>query len=204
MREAHRGLSIAGSRPSAAERYAGSARVLPFGCREAGIIAMRLIEPAPEWRDAFLEMARDWRSVGDQRYAPAVLNFEGYLRRLDEYRRGEHLPAGRVPSAEFWLEDGEVLLAGLRLRFRLTPELEREGGHIGYDVRPSARRRGYGTQLLALGLVEARARRVWPVLLTANADNVGSIRIIERNGGVFAGEGVSAQTLKPIRRYWIG
>jgi predicted acetyltransferase len=42
------------------------------------------------------------------------------------------------------------------------------------------------------------------VLLTANADNVGSIRIIERNGGVFAGEGVSAQTLKPIRRYWIG
>jgi predicted acetyltransferase len=165
---------------------------------------MRLIEPAPEWQDAFLEMARDWRRVGDQRYAPAVLNFEGYLRRLDECRRGQHLPAGRVPSTEFWLEVGGVLVAGLRLRFRLNLELEREGGHIGYDVRPSARRRGYGTQLLALGLVEARARRVWPVLLTADADNVGSIRIIEKNGGVFAGEAVSAQTLRPIRRYWIG
>ena len=164
---------------------------------------MRLIEPAPEWRDAFLEMARDWRSAGDQRYAPAVFNFEGYLRRLDNQRRGEHLPLGRVPSTEFWLEDGGVLLAGLRLRFRLNPELEREGGHIGYDVRPSARRRGYGTQLLALGLIEARARGIWPVLLTADADNVGSIRIIEKNGGVLAEEAISAQTLKPIRRYWI-
>jgi predicted acetyltransferase len=164
---------------------------------------MRLIEPAPEWRDAFLEMARDWRSAGDQRYAPAVLNFEGYLRRLDNYRRGEQLPPDRVPGTEFWLEHGGVLLAGLRLRFRLNFELEREGGHIGYDVRPSARRRGYGTQLLALGLVEARARGIWPVLITADADNIGSIRIIEKNGGVLAEEAISVQTLKPIRRYWI-
>jgi predicted acetyltransferase len=165
---------------------------------------VRLIEPAPEWRDAFLEMARDWRGAGDQRYAPGVLNFEGYLRRLDHYRRGEHLPPARVPGMEFWLEEAGVLLAGLRLRFRLNLELEREGGHIGYDVRPSARRRGYGTQLLARGLIEARARGIWPVLLTADADNVGSIRIIEKNGGVFADEVISVQTLKPVRRYWIG
>ena len=165
---------------------------------------MRLIEPALEWRDAFLDMARDWRGVGDQRYAPAVLNFEGYLRRLENYRRGEHLPPGRVPSTEFWLEHGGVLLAGLRLRFRLNVELEREGGHIGYDVRPSARRCGHGTELLALGLVEARARGIWPVLLTVDADNLGSIRIIEKNGGRFADEVISEQTLEPVRRYWIG
>ena len=50
---------------------------------------------------------------------------------------------------------------------------------------------------------EARARGIWPVLLTADADNLASIRVIEKNGGVLADEAISVQTLKPIRRYWI-
>ncbi len=59
----------------------------------------------------------------------------------------------------FWLvRDGCRVLAQSSLRHHLTPALERFGGHIGYVVRPSERRQGYGTLLLALTLASARAR----------------------------------------------
>ena len=89
------------------------------------------------------------------------------------------------------------------MRARLTPALTDEGGHVGYDVRPSLRRRGYGTRLLQLGLAEAQARGIRPVLITCDADNLGSIAVIERNGGVLSDEALSPRSGKLMRRFWV-
>jgi predicted acetyltransferase len=164
---------------------------------------MRLVIPAVQWRDAFLEMARECEAAGDERYALALRDFEAYLDSVEERRRSENLPEGRVPSTEFWLEDDGQIVGCARLRFRLTPELENEGGHIGYDVRPSKRRLGYGTALLRLALVEARAIGIARVRVTCDEDNVGSITVVERNGAALAGRGVSTETGRTIRHYWI-
>jgi len=164
---------------------------------------MRLVTPSTQWQSAFLEMARECKAAGDHRYALAVADFNAYLRRVETGRRGEGLPEGWVPGAEFWLEHDGTIVGCVRLRLGLTPDLEDEGGHVGYDVRPSARRRGYGTTLLRLVLIEARALGIERVRVTCDADNLGSIRVIERNRGVFAGSGVSKETGKTVRRYWI-
>lgn len=165
---------------------------------------MRLVIPAVQWQQAFLEMAGEYADTGDDRYALALRDFDAYLRRIEMNRRGEDLPEGWAPSAEFWLEDDGRIVACARLRFSLTPDLEHEGGHIGYDVRPSMRRRGYGTVLLRLALAEARAIGIERVRITCDADNVGSIKVIERNGGTLAGSGVSKRTGRVVRQYWIG
>jgi predicted acetyltransferase len=81
--------------------------------------------------------------------------------------------------------------------------LEEEGGHIGYDVRPSERRQGYGTLLLRLTLNQARALGLKRVLVTADTPNVASWRIIEKNGGVLHTEALSQQTGGLLRKYWI-
>ncbi len=163
---------------------------------------MRLVTPSVQWRSAFLEMGRECESAGDDRYALALRDFEAYLRKVAAGRRSED-PEGWVPGAEFWLEEGGQIVACARLRLGLTPYLENEGGHIGYDVRPSMRRRGYGTALLRLVLVEARALGIQRVRVTCDDDNVGSIKVIERNGGSLAGYGVSMATGKTVRQYWI-
>ena len=119
-------------------------------------------------------------------------------------RQGGNLPLGWVPGTEFWLEHDDAIVGCVRIRLRLTRELEDEGGHIGYDVRPSMRRRGYGTELLRLALIETRALGIERVRITCDDDNVGSIKIIERNGGVLDGHGVSRESGKLVRRYWIG
>jgi predicted acetyltransferase len=61
-------------------------------------------------------------------------------------------PPGHVPSTSMWGVEGEEYLGRLTIRHRLTPSLLTVGGHIGYDVRPSARRRGHATAMLALAL----------------------------------------------------
>jgi predicted acetyltransferase len=164
---------------------------------------MRLVTPSAQWRSAFLEMARECDAAGERRYALALRDFDAYLQKVEVGRRGQDLPQGWVPGAEFWLEHRGHIVACARLRLELTPDLENEGGHVGYDVRPSMRRLGHGTALLRLVLAEARALGIERVRVTCDDDNIGSVKVIERNGGVLAGLGVSKQTGKPVRQYWI-
>ncbi|HEY8238695.1 MAG TPA: GNAT family N-acetyltransferase [Candidatus Limnocylindrales bacterium] len=97
-------------------------------------------------------------------------------------------PAGFVPDTELWLVDGKAWLGRVAVRHRLTPNLLEMGGHIGYDVRPSARRRGHATAMLREALVVARDLGIGPALVTCDVGNVGSRAVIERNGGVLEDE----------------
>jgi predicted acetyltransferase len=69
-----------------------------------------------------------------------------------------------------------------------TDYLKEYAGHIGYSVRPSLRRRGYATQMLALALEKCRAFGVPVVRLGCYASNEASIRTIEANGGTLVEE----------------
>jgi predicted acetyltransferase len=170
--------------------------------RGKGVV--KLLDPSNDKKAAFQRMAQDWRDHDTDRYGLALDDFDAYLARVERFRDTAQIPVGWVPGAEFWLEDdaGEIV-ACVRLRFWLTPSLEVEGGHIGYDVRPSSRGRGFGTAALRLVLPEARHRGLERVRLTVDSDNLPSIRIIERNGGILAGEAISRKTGKPIKQYWI-
>ncbi|WP_067455107.1 GNAT family N-acetyltransferase [Actinomadura macra] len=106
-------------------------------------------------------------------------------------------PEGFVPSTALWWVEGDEFLGGLSIRHRLTPWLRDVGGHIGYDVRPSARRRGHGTAMLRAALPLAAELGIDPALITCDEDNVGSRRVIEANGGVLEDRrGVKL-------RYWV-
>jgi len=164
---------------------------------------VRLVQPSAQWQSAFLEMVRDFESAGDTRYSLALRDFDAYLRKIETGRRSRDLPDGWVAGTEFWMERDGQIVACARLRFTMTPDLEHEGGHIGYDVRPSMRRHGYGTALLRLALAEARRLGIQRVRITCDDDNAGSIKVIERNGGTLDGFGTSKRTGKKVRQYWI-
>jgi predicted acetyltransferase len=97
-------------------------------------------------------------------------------------------PDGYVPSTSLWWVDGEQYLGRLAIRHRLTPHLLEAGGHIGYDVRPTARRRGHATAMLRAALPVARDLGIESALLTCDADNVASRKVIEHAGGVLEDE----------------
>jgi predicted acetyltransferase len=127
-----------------------------------------------------------------------------YVQRLEERRRGEHLPPGYVPSTFLFAFDGPRIVGRLSIRHELNARLLRLGGHIGYAVVPEFRRRGYATAMLEYALGLARHELgLSRVLLTCDDDNAASIRVIEKCGGVLE-DVVSGPDLDtPKRRYWI-
>ena len=96
---------------------------------------------------------------------------------------------------------GDQWIGKLTLRTALDERFLRSGGHIGYEIRPSQRRHGYGTALLRLGLEKARERGLRRVLLTCTETNIGSRKIIEANGGLLE-NAVLVDGVKKLR-YWI-
>lgn len=131
---------------------------------------------------------------------------EALLRTAD---LSEDLTDDLVPATNLWIVEGDAYLGAIQLRYRLNPFLTEIGGHVGFGVRPSARRRGLAR--LALDAVLARARRLGMsrLLLTCDDTNTGSARTIGGCGGVL--EGIrqpdhfsrSHGFHRPLRRYWI-
>jgi predicted acetyltransferase len=97
-------------------------------------------------------------------------------------------PEGFVPVTELWWIEGDEFLGRIAIRHRLSPKLFEMGGHIGYDVRPTARRRGHATEMLRQALGIAAGMGIERALITCNVANVGSRAVIERNGGVLEDE----------------
>ncbi|MHB9133828.1 MAG: GNAT family N-acetyltransferase [Armatimonadota bacterium] len=174
-----------------------------------------LQRPNERMFDSYLAMVQESLSYGEERYSGYLLRLaqgvmwdsddrSAFLTQLAEEERGIDLPPGLVPQSTFWLVHNDAEVVGeSRLRHYLTPMLEIEGGHIGYFIRRADRRKGYGTRILALMLEKARAIGLSRALVTCDTDNIGSARIIQKNGGVFENELTSPRTGKPVSRYWI-
>jgi len=93
-------------------------------------------------------------------------------------------PADLVHQTVLWfVDDGTDWLGRLSIRHTLTPALEELGGHIGYCVRPSARRRGHATQMLHQSLPIAARLGIDPALVTCDAGNEASRKVILAAGG---------------------
>ncbi len=130
--------------------------------------------------------------------------FANYVAKLNDGAKGIGLRPGMVSHSTFWLVDGHgEIVAISNLRHALTEFLLRFGGHIGYGVRPSARRRGYATEILRLTLCEARALGLRKIRLTCDKDNIASARTIRANGGEPDGEEFLPDEQRVVSRYWI-
>jgi predicted acetyltransferase len=153
-----------------------------------------LIRPRLNLEAAFLEMVEEFRRANDpwfdRDHSLRDNDFGAYVHWLKKGEIGVDLPDGYVPWTALWLWDynTSALLGITSLRHRLTPALERCGGHIGYAIRPSQRGRGYGSVVLSLTLQEAAKLGLSQVHVHCEVQNVASERIIEKNGGVLRDE----------------
>lgn len=147
--------------------------------------------------------ADDRKDIYELKISDLQNNFAEYIEKLLSESEGENLPEGYVPQTTYWLIDNDEFIGRVSIRHTLTESLLKEGGHIGYDIRPSKRNMGYGKRILELSLPKAKELEIDKVLVTCNETNTGSKKIIEANGGILEnsiemGEGKPAKL-----RYWI-
>ena len=168
-----------------------------------------LVRPSLAYKDSFIEAVREFQAEGSHIYLHSEMDltaleegFEDFLAKIKEREEGTNLPEGRVPQTELWLVEDGKFIGWTKIRHKLNDALLEYGGHIGYAIRPSDRNKGYGTRILELALPFARSLGVQNVLLTCDDDNTGSVKIIEKSGGVLENTSRSPEG-KLKRRYWI-
>lgn len=131
-------------------------------------------------------------------------DFDAFVRELDDEARGIALPPGIAPQQTFVLvKDGTTVLGEIRFRPTIPPPYESDNGHIGYNIRPSARGHGYATRQLALMLDEARCAGLAGVMLPVEGENPASVRVIEKNGGRLERETTDPDSGEAVRHFWI-
>ncbi len=161
----------------------------------------------------------------DEKYADEVMNFKNEVQESGEILQGcgelrdsdtfeewkqasinsmseETVRKGFVPASQFIAinTSDDKFIGAVNIRHRLNDGLLKSGGHIGYIVIPSERRKGYCTEMLNLALKECSKLGIDNVLITAKEDNIGSNKVIKKNGFVF--ENTVEHEGSVFNRYW--
>lgn len=134
---------------------------------------------------------RDWR------------DYDRWLGNMRDRHNGTNLPPRFVRENFYLCYDGPALVGVFNLKFELNDFLLNYGGHIGYAVRPSLRRRGYATRMLQQGLEISRQFGLGRVLCVCDDDNEASEKVIRKNGGVLENRIYDPEEKVWIKRYWI-
>jgi len=165
------------------------------------------LTPMAPGRDReFAEMLDEFQAAGELDvysgiFAVAWEGYTGFQALLSRMKAGGHPTPEIVPMDCYFIETEGRILGEIYLRHRLTPPLEKIGGHVGYKVRPLRRNRGVATAALRLALKHLAAIGVERALLTCNTTNAASVRVIEKCGGDRFEDAILDNRVE--RRYWI-
>ncbi len=167
---------------------------------------IELIRPTTELKDTFLAGLAEFQQEG----LAWVLDLN-----IDELKKDfEKFVASELTKRTLWTKDIPVeetemwaVLEGqyvgrISIRHKLNADLRVMGGHIGYDTRPTYRGQGIASSMLKLALPIAKQLGITEALLTCNDDNVSSIKVIEKNGGVLKEVKLQHES-GPLKRYYL-
>lgn len=168
---------------------------------------LKLISPSLKYKGSFADAIQEFEQEGNMGFwrfpdhMPKTI--ENFVKRLNDNAKSIDLPPGWVPSNTFWLIKDKKFIGHINIRHELTDYLLDKGGHIGYAIRPSERKKGYGSILLKLALPKAKTIGLKKVLITCDKSNIPSRKIIEKNGAIQEDERPNPETGDPKLRFWI-
>lgn len=168
---------------------------------------LKLIRPTLELEEQYNDYMEEWEHEGGK-VVPYASRRNGFtysqlLSYWNEQATDKAREEGFVPASLYFLVDENNRIYGaVHIRHELNDYLLNYGGHIGYGVRPSERRKGFATKMLSLALPIAKELGINRALITCDKKNKGSAKTIKNNGGVLENEVV--EYAEVTQRYWIG
>lgn len=167
---------------------------------------MELLIPNKNYYQSYVDAIEEYRVNAIDSYDFLDVKEYDIFERVENFRLGRNLPPNYVCGTYLWLVDNNEFVGEVSIRHSLTEDLLRFGGNIGYGVRYSCWNRGYGTIMLSMALDYAnKVIGLDKALITCSDTNIGSARVIEKNGGVLQDKikNVIDGAERITRRYWI-
>jgi len=170
---------------------------------------VKLIKLTKKYYNQLSEMIDEWKTDNDlsnDNYTPLAIfkndyhDFDNYLGKLEIKESTNNL----VPDSTLFLldEDRNIFLGAVNIRHYLNDYLLKYSGHIGDGIRPSERRKGYGTEMIRLAFIECKKMGIKEVLMICDKSNIASAKVIIKNGGILENEFIN-ENGKIEQRYWI-
>ncbi len=170
---------------------------------------MKLVEPTMEYekelqayRQEFLLHEGTAASCGSLKKYDDI---KEWIKEVEQLKTSETTPDHLVPMTQYlYVREEDCKIVGMiQIRHYLNEVLRNFGGHVGYSVCPSERRKGYATEMLKRVLPECKALGIDDVLITCMDSNEGSRKVIQKNGGVFESTIYEPERNATFERYWI-
>lgn len=159
-----------------------------------------------DYLNEFVEYKSDINGTGSLNKIFDGYTFEQALERNLNLSNEEYAHSiNKAPSKTFLLirENDNKVIGTINVRWNLPELLLRIGGHIGYSIRPTERKKGYAKIQLYMGLIEANKMGLDKVMLSCYIDNLGSNKTIKALGGVFEKIENDYEKNKMVNNYWI-
>lgn len=166
-----------------------------------------LVTPSLEHEKPYYEMLSEWEAIEHRIYPGAVrlrgMDYINWLKYLEINKNKETCPSHLAPSDTFFLMNNyNRIIGAISIRHYLNEELLETGGHIGYGIRPTERKKEYAKNMLKMAIEKCKTMGMKRVLITCNKDNIASAKTIISNGGVLENEVVESNG-NIVQRYWI-
>lgn len=167
---------------------------------------LELVRPSKDMEQQYYDFVSDWEKHGEEivPYAARLLDmdYDTWLSKTYKNERRETCSPEWVPAHTYFLvSEDKKIVGAINIRHSLNDYLLNYGGHIGYGIRPSERKKGYASLMLSLALPIAKKLGIDRALVTCDKKNVGSASTIVINGGILENEVVEDGRL--TQRYWI-
>lgn len=166
---------------------------------------LKLVAPSLALEAPFMAMVDEFLAAGEREYVyeEVLFNrgFEAYVAWLAKGERDAL--EGLSPWSAYWAvaEETGMLVGISSLRHKLSPFMAQFGGHIGYRVRPSERRKKFGSAILRLTLKKASSIGITKALVVCTPENTASQGVLRICGAEFENE-VSVNGVS-LLRYWV-
>lgn len=132
--------------------------------------------------------------------------YEECLDRIHKMQDSEYAKSiNRCPGKTFFLirKNDNKLIGMINVRYNLNDAMLRFGGHIGYGIRPTERKKGYNKINLYLGLIEAEKVGLENVMIDCSVTNLGSDKTIKALGGKLERSEIDPSDNELTNVYWI-
>ena len=154
------------------------------------VLMLKLVRPTLEMKQAALDFKQEFfdngeRVINGSEMLDNMDNYEEWLSSVTDNRFGETVNPNWVVTDTFFAVDGNEKIVGIiDLRHTLNDFLK-DFGNSGYSVRPSERKKGYATKMLAMIKQVAKEVGLNKLQLSVERDNSPSVKTIVNNGGVY-------------------
>lgn len=168
---------------------------------------MKLVKANKNHKDIVIKFKEEIIDAGERFCGVSGLerlDFDEWLERNEQIENKSTCPEGIVPAVQcIYIDDDESKVFGMiNLRLELNDFLLKFGGHIGYSVAPSERRKGHAKAMLKEGLKFYKNRDYEKVLITCDVNNIASAKTIEACGGKLENI-IIEDEIHSTKRYWI-